>query len=81
MTLCVVVFGASGDLAKKKTYPALFSLYVHKLLPEKTTIVGYARSKLSQADFHGRFSGNLKGSEEDKAKFLAMCEYVSGETE
>lgn len=27
ITLSIVVMGASGDLAKKKTYPALFALY------------------------------------------------------
>ena len=42
-----VVFGASGDLAKKKIYPTLWMLYKHKLLPNNTTIVGYARSELT----------------------------------
>ena len=42
-----VVFGASGDLAKKKIYPTLWYLFRDKLLPPKTSIVGYARSKLS----------------------------------
>ena len=27
LSLSIVVFGASGDLAKKKTYPALFALF------------------------------------------------------
>jgi glucose-6-phosphate 1-dehydrogenase len=30
----VVVLGASGDLAKKKIFPALFALYYEGLLPE-----------------------------------------------
>ncbi len=42
-----VVFGASGDLAKKKIYPTLWMLYRDKLLPDRTTIVGYARSDLT----------------------------------
>mgnify|MGYP002775723754 CR=1 FL=1 len=28
-SLSIIVFGASGDLAKKKTFPALFNLYRH----------------------------------------------------
>ncbi len=32
LTVCVV--GASGDLAKKKIYPALFSLYYDGMLPK-----------------------------------------------
>ena len=27
--LSIIVLGASGDLAKKKTYPSLFALYCH----------------------------------------------------
>jgi glucose-6-phosphate 1-dehydrogenase len=38
------VIGASGDLAKKKTYPALFELWKANLLPSATTIRGFART-------------------------------------
>lgn len=31
--LSIVVVGASGDLAKKKIFPALFALYYEKMLP------------------------------------------------
>lgn len=40
----IVVFGASGDLAKKKVYPTLWALYKDGLLPEDVQITGYARS-------------------------------------
>ncbi len=33
-SLSVVVVGASGDLAKKKIFPALFALYYEGLLPK-----------------------------------------------
>jgi hypothetical protein len=49
--LTVVVVGASGDLAKKKTYPALFELYLAGLLPTNILICGYARSRIADADF------------------------------
>jgi glucose-6-phosphate 1-dehydrogenase len=32
--LSIVVVGASGDLAKKKIFPALFALYYEKMLPQ-----------------------------------------------
>ncbi|CEM02434.1 unnamed protein product [Vitrella brassicaformis CCMP3155] len=54
-----VVLGASGDLAKKKTYPALFSLFCEGRLPRNFTIVGYARSDLSFDDFWERLSPGL----------------------
>ncbi|CAF0743229.1 unnamed protein product [Brachionus calyciflorus] len=42
----VVIFGASGDLAKKEIYPNLFWLYKDSLLPENTIIIGYGRTNL-----------------------------------
>jgi glucose-6-phosphate 1-dehydrogenase len=43
----IVVLGASGDLAKKKTFPALFALYSQGYLPKDVHIVGYARTSES----------------------------------
>jgi glucose-6-phosphate 1-dehydrogenase len=40
----IVVLGASGDLAQKKTFPALFALYQQGYLPKDVHIVGYART-------------------------------------
>src|SRR6056297_2838943 len=48
--LIIVVIGASGDLAKKKTYPSLFDLYSHGYLPEHVVIMGYARSHKTNAE-------------------------------
>jgi len=42
----LVIFGASGDLTKRKLLPALFHLRQNKLLPEKFAIVGVARRPL-----------------------------------
>jgi glucose-6-phosphate 1-dehydrogenase len=49
--ISIVVLGASGDLAKKKTYPSLFALFQRGLLPEAISIVGYARSKMTDESF------------------------------
>lgn len=40
----VVVLGASGDLAQKKTFPALFALFSQGFLPKGVHFVGYART-------------------------------------
>jgi len=48
----IVLFGATGDLAKRKLLPGLFHLAAAGLLPERYRIVGTARSKgLSEAGF------------------------------
>ncbi|KAG0236897.1 Glucose-6-phosphate 1-dehydrogenase [Actinomortierella wolfii] len=79
----VIVLGASGDLAKKKTFPALFGLYKNKYLHPKTQIIGYARTKMDQATFEGHVSKYIKiKSDEDKAAlndFLKLCSYQSGQ--
>lgn len=46
-----VIFGATGDLAKKKIFPSFFELYKENLLPTDFKIIASARSKLSQNDF------------------------------
>jgi glucose-6-phosphate 1-dehydrogenase len=42
----MVIFGASGDLTKRKLLPALFHLYQAELLPKQFAIVGVARRPL-----------------------------------
>jgi len=40
----LVVFGASGDLTRRKLFPALYSLAVRRLLPERFGVIGVART-------------------------------------
>jgi len=58
--LIFTIFGASGDLAKLKIFPALFALAEQKRFPQKLAIVGYARSEKSQAEFREDFSSSVK---------------------
>jgi glucose-6-phosphate 1-dehydrogenase len=47
----LVIFGASGDLTRRKLIPALWSLYAARTLPEPFTIVGTARTELTDEAF------------------------------
>src|SRR6059058_3846613 len=47
----LVIFGASGDLTKKKLFPALYSLAFRNLLPDKFAVVGVARTEESDEGF------------------------------
>lgn len=76
-----VVFGASGDLAKKKIYPTLWALFKEKLLPPQTRIVGYARSKLTVEDIRGKCKPWVKvkpGEEHLEEEFWQNNSYVAG---
>jgi glucose-6-phosphate 1-dehydrogenase len=44
-----VIFGASGDLTSRKLVPALYSLFLKKRLPQRTRIVGFSRTRFSDA--------------------------------
>jgi glucose-6-phosphate 1-dehydrogenase len=47
----VVIFGASGDLTKRKLVPALYRLVQERLLPAEFAIVGLARTEMSDGEF------------------------------
>ena len=43
----LVIFGASGDLAKRKLLPALFALHCEGFLPKNFAIVGVGRTEMN----------------------------------
>lgn len=77
--------GASGDLAKKKTYPALYALTLDNHLSlDKTQIFGYARSDLSDAKLREKLRPYLEKTKhklhDSKTldSFLNACVYRKG---
>jgi len=80
----IVVLGASGDLAKKKTLPALFALYQQSFLPRDCKVVGYARTKMDKAEFDKRATSYIKNQDnKDVANaiesFKSILTYVDGD--
>ena len=65
--LAIVVVGASGDLAKKKTFPSLLRLYCDNFLPEDTIIWGFARTSMAHYDLRDEIRPFLEMS--NKASF------------
>jgi len=47
----LILFGATGDLSKRKLLPALYNLHRDGLLPEAFAMIGCARSKLNDDEF------------------------------
>src|SRR5271167_4800128 len=76
----VVIFGASGDLTKRKLLPALFHLEQAGLLPDEFSIVGVARRPLQDTfapdmkDGILRFGG-VKDGAEHLEEFIGKVEY------
>src|SRR5271169_6957725 len=54
---CVmVIFGAAGDLTKRKLIPALYNLARSRLLPDQFAIVGVSREEYSIDEFRTRMA-------------------------
>eukprot|EP00300_Choanocystis_sp_HF-7_P030197 c38967_g1_i1.p1 GENE.c38967_g1_i1~~c38967_g1_i1.p1 ORF type:complete len:513 (+),score=131.34 c38967_g1_i1:1-1539(+) len=83
-TLSIAIFGASGDLAKKKTYPALFHLFAQGFIRNTTVFFGFARSAMSNDELRVRLRPYLekeakgRGYQQHIDAFLEQCVYVSG---
>ncbi len=45
------IFGASGDLTKRKLIPALFDLFLRNLMPERFSVLGTGRTRFSDDSF------------------------------
>ena len=83
----IVIFGATGDLARRKLIPSLFHRWCDGQIPESSRIIGVARDELSDEAFHARaeeFALNANSSEsrrEKWAQFIKDVRYVGVESE
>jgi glucose-6-phosphate 1-dehydrogenase len=55
----VVIFGASGDLTKRKLIPALYNLFKYEVLPEEFFVLGMARREKSDEDFRRQLRSDV----------------------
>lgn len=70
----LVIFGASGDLTKRKLIPALFDLFRQNLLPQKFAVLGASRTKLTDEDFRKK-AGEFLPSGKDSDAFTRLLYY------
>lgn len=78
-----ILFGASGNLAKLKIYPALYTLALKKRLPDEYAIIGYARTEMDQTAFSALVEDSIRTemievNEEILADFLSHVQYHTG---
>ncbi len=62
----LVLFGATGDLAKRKLIPALYDMFRSKLLAEDFRVIGVDRNPMTDDEFRELCWGALNESEEVK---------------
>ena len=57
----LILFGARGDLARRKLLPSLFALFVDGQLPENWRLIGVSRSSMSDQAYRSMVRGELAG--------------------
>jgi glucose-6-phosphate 1-dehydrogenase len=81
----IVIFGASGDLTRRKLIPALFELASCQSLARRFSIVGFARSEMTDAAFQDsvaravRENATCKVKDEDLRSFAQSFVYLAGD--
>ena len=77
----IVIFGASGDLTRRKLIPSLFKLAQDNVLPKDYYILGVARTDLSDASFQDKIREDLSIFPDTKTRsdFIKRCKYLPGD--
>ena len=77
----LIIFGASGDLTKRKLLPAIYNLVQANLAPQAFSVVGFARAPMSDDDFRDVLENAVATSSEvrvkDDAALKKLCEHVN----
>lgn len=73
----LVLFGATGDLSKKKIIPTLFELYKKKVIYKNFKVIGFARRYDSAQQFRRYIKDEI--TKEANDEFLQMFEFVHGD--
>jgi glucose-6-phosphate 1-dehydrogenase len=77
---CVlVVFGASGDLTSRKLMPALAELAMNRQLPSAFSVIGVARTEMSDDDFRQRMREAAPDTNPAWESLVAGFRYVAGD--
>ncbi len=72
-----VIFGATGDLARKKIFPSFFELFKQGLLPKDFKIIAASRTKYSSDDFVKFLKERVKVDDEKVwTDFAKVVEYI-----
>jgi glucose-6-phosphate 1-dehydrogenase len=81
----MVIFGAAGDLTRRKLIPALYNLATNQLLSREFAVVGVARTQISEDEFRKRITNDIQqfasnGVDRDLWEwFLRRLHYVHGD--
>src|ERR1700694_5389907 len=82
----IVIFGANGDLTRRKLMPALYQLFCDGRIPPTFAVVGNSRTEMTDEDFRGKMREAVEHSSEEGPfnpalweSFAANLFYVAGD--
>ena len=75
--LTVTIFGATGDLARRKLMPALFSLFRQALLPEPFAVVGFARREYDDERYRAWMSESVRRFSREQPDEAALAAFMA----
>ncbi|MEQ1849619.1 MAG: glucose-6-phosphate dehydrogenase [Candidatus Peribacteraceae bacterium] len=80
----LILFGASGHLARIKIYPALYVLALKKRLPDHFALIGFARTPMSDQEFRSIIERAIRDdmpevNDTTLSTFLSHCHYHTGQ--
>lgn len=74
--ILIVIFGATGDLAKRKLFPSIYHLYNRKKLSEEFAIVGVGRRDWTNETLRETVCHSIKGEINPNVKGLTdFCKH------
>ncbi|MBA2874876.1 glucose-6-phosphate dehydrogenase [Thermaerobacillus caldiproteolyticus] len=83
-SMTFVLFGATGDLAKRKIFPALYHLFLDQKMPPSFSVIGVSKRELSDVEFQAyvenslrTFSRRLTNDRSKMEEFLHAFRYTS----
>ncbi len=76
-TTTIIIFGASGDLTKRKLIPSLFNLYCKDRMPERWRIVGVSRTPWSDEEYREQLKKGILELAPDKYEAKKWRHFIS----
>jgi glucose-6-phosphate 1-dehydrogenase len=72
----LVIFGASGDLTRRKLLPAIYNLVQASLAPQAFSVVGFARQPMSDEDFRKVLTDAVADSGEVRVRDANVLQHL-----
>lgn len=75
--LTFVLFGATGDLAQRKIFPALYNLFLEDKMPNSFSVIGLGRRDWSNKFFHSKVEEALREHSRKAVQTASLQDFLA----